>query len=376
MTSSTIKKNASNAHIWTRCEGYIHQANDYLRRYGAMPSPSTDEGRLAHTVAERALKRRLEDGDTSIDNKIDDVVVPVDMRLKVEGYVEFCNEVYNLESPALTWVEHKFSCPFLDDEQCTRVDFAAYHPDRRHLAIVDLKYGHRNVTAKNNPQLLIGAQALIEYLSLRGSPVDNVSMVIYQPNGPMASIPVDEWQQSAMGVQIATEFIKKCYDSDGGKLSPGSYCHYCNARGGCDAVTLALYESWDVMTTYNEIPREFTVDELERMMAEAEAIKDLLRAHQTGLEQMVISRLKGGEQFPKWEYSSSLSDRKWDYEAKDIIDVGKSLGIDLERHTLLSPKQAEMAGMPKEVVNAFVRRDSTGMKLRKKSLKTLKQAFE
>lgn len=371
----TIRKTASNAHMWSICEGYIHAANAYVEKYGRLPSPSADEGTMAHALAENALRQYFETHEYSIPDTHDEVIVPVDMKIKVRDYVDLCIGISDQYSINEIWIEHKFNCGFLDDDLFTRVDFACYDIVGKTLHVLDFKYGHRQVRARENPQLIIGAQSIIDTIVEEHRDVDRVEMTIYQPNGPTASMPVDVWEQCTLGVLGYAEALKLWYDSTNKDLCPGGHCHYCDARGGCEAVTVALYEGWDTMSTYNDIPPDFTAEQLEKMMAETEALKSLLRAHETGLEQMMVSRLKAGDDFPHWEYSTSLSDRKWDYPDEDIIGLGRSMGIDLEKKTLLSPKQAEVAGIPKEVINTLVRRDSTGLKLRKKSLKTLRQAF-
>lgn len=373
-----MKKTASNAHIWIKCGGYVKAATDYIERYGKLRSPSADEGRMAHGVAEFALRGYLK-GNASgyvILERWADKVVPVDMRIKVDRYVRYCLDCCEVGESPLTWVENKIDCTFLDDSAYTRVDFACYHPERETLMVMDFKFGHRQVEAQDNPQLIIGARALIDRLEALGHTVNIVNLMIYQPNGPMASMPLDEIVTSADAVMADSEAIKRIYHSESDDLVPGKHCRYCETRGLCTAVRRSLFEAWDVMGTYNEIPAGYPVETLENMLAEVRAFKDLLRAYETGLEALVISHLKNGVNFPHWEYSTSLSDRKWLYPDSEIIELGRSMGVELEDTKVLSPKQAEVAGMPKELIDTLVKREATGLKLRKKSLKTLKQAFE
>lgn len=372
-----MKKDASNAHIWTRCGGYIKAATDYVARYGYIQSRAADEGSMAHALAEHLISEMLRTGNPSpeVPDMWDEVVVPVDMKIKANDYAHFC---YSMLRRAMIFggphifLERKVLCRFLSEETVTRVDFAFYDKKAKKLIIVDFKYGHRPVKAESNPQLLIGARAIIDQL---GIPVECVSMNIYQPNGPNASMPLDQWEQTGKEVFGHIKVIRELFHTEDDSLLPGSHCRYCEARGGCAAVKAALYESWDVMAHYNHIPEKLPTDILEKMMAECAQIKDLLRGYETGLEAMMVSRLKNGEVSTQWEYSTSLSARKWIYPEEDILDMGKSLGLDLESRKVLSPKQAQVAGVPKDVIDTLVRRDATGLKLRKKSIKTLKQAF-
>jgi hypothetical protein len=343
-------------------------------------SSAAKEGKMAHALGEYLINTMARSGNPSpeVPKEMDGVVLPVDMKIKISDYAHLCyswmRRAAVLGGPNL-YVEREVDCGFLEEGITTRVDFALFDKKNGMLTVADLKYGHRQVEARGNPQLVIGARAILDELEKRGESVKNVSLNIYQPNGPSASMPLDQWPLSGEELVELSERVKTLYDTEGDSLTPGHHCRNCEARGGCDAVRAALYESWDVMAMYNKIPEDLPVETLENMMAEMEMFKDLLRGYQTGLEAMAVSRLKAGECFNLWEYSTSLSNSKWNYPEKDIIEMGKSFGLELEKRTVLSPRQAEVAGMPKEVVETLVRRDSTGPKLRKKSLKTLRQAF-
>jgi hypothetical protein len=373
-----MKKTASNAHIWTRCEGYIKAATDYIRQYGKHDSPAANEGIMAHGIAEALIRIMCKDGNPTptVPDMWAGTVIPVDMKIKCRDYAHFCYSLMrraNVYGGKHLWVEDEVASTFLADDISTRVDFALYDQNVRTLHVIDLKYGHRPVDADDNAQLLIGARSIMDSMD---EPVEKIVMSIYQPNGPSASMPLDQWATDHHNVMTKTDGIRRWFDSEGTALRPGSHCRYCDARGTCDGLRHAVYTAWDVVRFYNHIPEELPAERLEDMLAEAESFKDLLRAYETGLEALCISRIKRGDVMPKWEYTTSLTDRKWAHEEKDIIELARSMDIDLEKRTILSPKQAELAGMPKELVDTLVKRNATGLKLRKKSLKTLRQAFE
>ena len=373
-----MKKTASNADIWTRCEGYIKAASDYVRVYGSHESPAAEEGIMAHGVAEALIRVMAKDGNPTpkVPDRWAGSVIPVDMKIKCRDYAHFCYSLMrrsNVYGGKYLWVEDEIESTFLADGLMTRVDFAIYDPSVRTLHVLDLKYGHRAVEAEGNAQLLIGARSIIDRID---TPVEKVTMSIYQPNGPNASMPLAQWTADTLSVMTMTNDIRQMYESNGNALRPGSHCRYCDARGTCIGLRHAVYSAWDVVAYYNHIPEELPADRLEDMLAEMETFRDLLRAYQTGLEALCVSRLKRGDVMPKWEYTTSLTDRKWAHDEADIIELGKSMGIELEKRTVVSPKQAELAGMPKELVDTLVKREATGLKLRKKSLKTLKQAFQ
>ena len=354
------------------CDGYVTLANEYISRYGYDKSNSQREGMTAHSLAEDTLNT-LPRCDVPLE--FDGAIMSADMRIKVRDYVQFCDSLGVGLKGFDTWVEYEFESSFLEKGLMTRIDYALYDPNTAHLNVVDLKYGHREIGAQNNYQLLIGAQSMIDHMAQEGKEVASVSMFIYQPNGPSSSAPVKEWRCEAADVRYRSEYVRSRYITKSNDLTPGHHCRNCEARGICTAVEAALYEAWDVMGNCDHVPSDLSADQMEKMLAECAMLKDLLRAWETGLEAMVISQLKAGIEFTKWEYSTSLTDRKWAFPERDIIALGRSMGVELEKKSILSPKQAEMAGMSKEVVDTLVERQSTGLKLRGKSLKTLKQAF-
>lgn len=376
-----MKKTASNSERWSNCGGYFSAAADYLAKYGKPPERSgTSEGTLAHSVAEYLidLMRRQGDGTIGTPEVYKGEVIPKDMRTKVRDYAHFCFSLMrraNIYGGDTLWVEKEVECLFLEKGLMTRVDWAMYDPTVKRLFVIDLKYGHRPVEARDNTQLIISGRAILDGLRSRGEIPQSVSLSIYQPNGPNASMPLDQWDISPSDLIKASLHLEKKYHSSDNTLHIGKHCYYCEARGTCEALKHASYSILESLKEYTGLAEKIPVEHLERALDDIEVMETLLKAYKTGIEAICTSKLAGGIDFPNWEYTTSLTNRKWVYSDKEIIELGDSLDINLRVESVVSPAQAEAAGVPKEVVDTLVHRESTGLKLRKKSLKTLKQAF-
>jgi hypothetical protein len=366
-----MRKTASNAHIWINCAGYTKQANAFVKRFGRIKNPATEDGIMAHEIGEHLIRLMSVSGTSGQD--VPEVwkkrVVPKDMRIKVFDYAHLCfswmRRARIFGGPGL-WIERDVRTTFLDADLITRVDFALYDPATKRLIVTDLKYGYRTVEAIGNPQLIIAARAICDELAKSDDEVKKISLNIYQPNGQTTNSPLDQHTIDIEHLYTQSNVIAKRFAYDGDELQPGGHCRGCEARGGCSALRRANYEAWDVMGLYSDVPDSFPAETLENMLAELEVMKDMLRGYETGLQAMVVNRIKNGDEFPLWEYSHSLSNKKWIYPAEDIIEMGKCFDVNLEEKTVMSPRQAELAGIPKDVISTFVKRDKTAPKLRKK----------
>lgn len=376
-----MKKVASNAGLWTNCGGYIQAATDYVAAYGSDYGAAASEGTLAHALGCDLIERMRHTGDPSphVPEVFGGEVVPSTMRVKVRDYAHMCltwmrrSGVFGGDA---LWVEKSVDCTFLEEGNTTRVDFGMYDDKVKRLFVCDLKYGHRKVKVENNPQLIINARAMKDELEAAGKDPRTFSLNIYQPNGPDADIPLSQVLYSADEIVSKSDAICELYHDTEQALTPGGHCLRCNARGTCSALRASSYLVCDYVARYTGMPEVIPTDRLEVLLEECAAMKDMLRAYETGLEALITSRIKTREVFPHWEYSTNLSDRKWALSDREILDVGKALGIDLAKNAVQSPRQAELLGVPEEVVASLTKRDSTGLKLRKRSLKTLKQAFK
>lgn len=366
-----MNKTASNAHLWITCAGYTKAASAYIERYGKPENPYAADGLLAHEIAEHMIRLMATSGTAGHD--VPDVwkkcVVPVDMRIKIFDYAHLCfswmrrSRVFG--GPYL-WIEREVPTSFLDHDLITRVDFALYDRDTKSLIVTDLKYSHRSIEVIGNPQLLIGARAICDELAKSDDEVEKISLNIYQPNGPTASMPLDQHVIDIEHLYTQSNVIAKRYAYDGDELTPGGHCRNCEGRGTCIALRRANYEAWDVMGIHSRVPENLPVDTVEKLFAELEQMKDMLRGYETGLEALITARLKRGEEFTQFEFTGGLSNKKWLYPDEDIIEMGKCFDVNLEAKKALSPHQAELAGVPKEVIATFIKRDITAPKLRKK----------
>jgi hypothetical protein len=172
-------------------------------------SPYALEGTIAHEVAADVLQGRA-----ITDNEY------------LNRYYEYCKGyAYNISG-----VEAKVKIDIIHG--FGTVDFFGVR--EKILRIVDLKYGKGvKVHAKNNLQLLLYAYGLymdkIRYIS----PIDDISMCIYQPRINNIS----EWNIKLSEMKsIITEIkpkIKAAYTGINTEFNDGPWCYFCPGKNYC-----------------------------------------------------------------------------------------------------------------------------------------------
>lgn len=143
-------------------------------------------------------------------------------------------------------------------------------------------------------------------------------------------------------------------------------CKYCPGLTSCPAMHKSVYKSVDVALTDWEdkvMSNEDVSFELGLLTRASEMIELKLKS----LTQLATHRLGNGQIIPGYAYESELGDRKWHDNV--TVDVIKAMsGKDITRTDMLSPNQAEKAGVPRKLVAQLTSRSQKGLKLVKKNV--------
>jgi hypothetical protein len=93
---------------------------------------------------------------------------------------------------------------------------------------------------------------------------------------------------------------------------------------------------------------------------------DRLKQLSDAYGELLVHRLDSGKVFQNWAKESSLGNRRWKagITADNIRLVS---GISIEKPGMMTPAQAEKAGVSKLITKAFTERPNTGFKLVKRS---------
>jgi hypothetical protein len=238
------------------------------------------------------------------------------------------------------------------------------------LHVVDLKYGHREVEARDNAQLLIYAKA---YLEGKKNP-SKVYLHIYQARkSDPASSHCYEYTDFVEAWAKVAQAATRC-GADDAELHVGEHCRYCRGRLGCPALNEANMGNLEVVRTY-EHPVDITVESAAANLAMFQKIQDELKSSITGLEEFVLAKLRAGETSNHYVYAETLGNREWLMETEDIVTMGHAHGVELTTSKPVTPAQAERLGVSKELVASMTQRPSRGFKLKRASLRKAKKVF-
>lgn len=217
-------------------------------------SKNADEGTLAHELSELFLEAKLngESYPKNIEDKYDG-----EMKRCAKRYAEF---VYNIVEPYLEgshyWsIEQKLVVSEEDDVWGTTDFMMVYKEDdgEKHAILVDYKYGVWPVDVKKNWQVatyLYGMQE--EYGGATG--IEDAEAYIYQPRtfegSNLADYQPKPWKVTYKELQSnyfelidsAVTLITQWLDSESWTKDDevtytrtGSHCHFCKAKGVCQA---------------------------------------------------------------------------------------------------------------------------------------------
>lgn len=232
------------------------------------------------------------------------------------------------------------------------------------LCIDDLKYGWSLVEVKPNWQLLGYA---IGSMIKHNRGFHKIRLRIFQPRPHHEDGPLREWILTYDELLHYKEMIeaKATAIANGDKtLTTSEKCRYCPAAAeACPALNKAAHRGLEV--THSFVQDNITDAELAFQLGVFNRAAELIKIKKDSIEQLAISRLASGHLINGWTTTKSYGDRTWKKGVSpDVIQMMS--GCEITKREMLSPAQAEIAGVPKELVNSLVDRFYKGEKLKQK----------
>lgn len=225
------------------------------------------------------------------------------------------------------------------------------------LAVWDLKYGHRFVSAFENPQLLaysVGAA------SQAGLPDDRVQVLnrIVQPRSFHRDGPVREWSYRLHEVRgLINVASNAAHEALGTTMEPrthvGPACRDCRARLACPTFLRAAQEACDIAG--GSVPQDLPPAALGVELRLVQRAFDLLKWRKEALEEEVAARIRKGERIAHFRLVNGSGRQRWAKSDAEVIQLGKLLGINLQAPpSAITPTQALAAGLPAALKESFV----------------------
>ena len=238
------------------------------------------------------------------------------------------------------------------------------------LYIEDLKYGFGIVDVKDNWQLIGYAIGQAQRLqNMHGYLPEFVSLTIHQPrpyheDGRVRTF----WFPVSELINYYNQICERmqAYVSGARTLETGKACKYSNAGSTCPALNRSANKAMDtVLTEWNEKP--LTNEEVAEQYELLQRAHELLELRLKSVEQLAISRIQANQIVPGYAFEMSYGDRKWKSNVTPE-SIQALTGVNVIKTEMLSPNQAEKAGVNKKLTAALTEKPAKGVKLVKKDI--------
>ena len=110
--------------------------------------------------------------------------------------------------------------------------------------------------------------------------------------------------------------------------------------------------------------KELTNQDLSELIAILERAEDVIEIKSKSIKQLAISRLQNNQMIPGYGMIQKFGDRKWK-EGVTAESVKMMTGIDLMKSEMMSPNQAEKAGVNKKLTEQLTMKPSKGFEITK-----------
>lgn len=327
---------ASSSSRWLKCPPSAVAASLYPNTDTAY----TQEGTLAHEVAEAVARRYLDGAD--FPEILHRPEVTSEMVACAIDYAAYIQE--QIKSPdAVVLLEQ-------------RLDFSPWVPDGfgtgdclifqgSHLDVIDYKYGQGvEVSAEGNPQMrLYGLGALHDFGAIYE--IETVSLHIFQPrkdNISVEHLAVDLLLEWGEGVKPTAALAAE----GKGEHKAGDHCRFCPHAGACPALAEAC------LAVFNEHPLSTVPALAPEQVASILAVEYQISAWLKAVKEMALASLLDGGEIPGYKVVAGRATRAWADEL-EVAGLLEAAGYAREKFTkteILSPAQMEKALGKKKAV--------------------------
>lgn len=239
-----------------------------------------------------------------------------------------------------------------------RADRISYVEAGGHLLIDELKYGWRIVEPEMNWTLISHAISfVVRNPELK---INMITFTIYQPRPYHPEGKVRSWR---IGIGDLTELINKLNEtlnSPSETLNTGDHCHYCPAMAVCPAARKAQMNA--IEATHKAFRDDIDNDNLSFQLDHLKRASQVIKEMEKAYNELALYRLTKGQIIQNYALEKELSNRQWKEDiTPEFLEM--MTGKNLTKKQLITPKQAENEGVPKEFVEALTERRNKGVKI-------------
>ncbi|MCP4205989.1 MAG: DUF2800 domain-containing protein [Shimia sp.] len=318
------------------------------------------EGTAAHAVAEGMIleaagnysRRTLGIGEVYKNG----VVITREMHDSARIYADDVIGEMRKRSVFTPVVEGKHNITRVHPGQWGYTDCDLYDKKHRSLIVWDYKNGRTPVEVVGNWQLINYVAALLEKYEIDGLEDQRTTVImrIVQPNAYHRDGIIREWRVMACDLRPQINILAKNAAAAMSGTAPcrtGTHCKWCSARTVCPAAMAAGTALLEMVGDPN--PMELTPTQVAAQYELALRAKEHIAGLLTGYTQQMLALAKDGG-VPGWSVAHGRGSVGWAIPAEGVQQLGTIAGVDLLKPAaVLTPKQAEEAGVPANLIEMY-----------------------
>lgn len=353
----------SSASSWVECALWPTM-ND---RYPREASAEAAEGDAAHWCAWEILAgRECKEGAAAPNGQIitEEMLDGADLIVEV---IRFRMLAYNFDLN----IEKQIPVPFGTGNFGTP-DAWGFSSNRKHIEIIDYKFGHRFVDEWWNAQGLCYLAGIVEvisdHLKIGPGPIDQmgvtVSFTVVQPRCYYRGKPVRTHTFKLIDAREHFNHLANMAEAAtvaAPVATTNTHCIDCPGRHACSALQLAAYSDAEVSNARS--PVDLTPEAAALELRFLSRSLDRLEARVDGLRELAIANLRAGKPNPYFRLEPGFGRKAWIIPDGQVLAIGQLYGKDLSKTAVITPSQAKKAGVDEKIIDANSFIPSTTLKL-------------
>lgn len=307
----------SSAGRWFNC-----QASLFLPQEEQKDMTAANEGTLAHRLAELKLKRNeWMDYSIELEEVRNDPLYDPEMEVYTNEYVDLIRQIPHDEMLVEATVElDEYLKGLFGTVDCILMR-------ENELTIIDFKYGHVDVEAKDNYQLMLYALGAYtnhfsrKYVTTPYPEEVQVNLIIYQPRVK------NKLKREVLQVRDLLDFnqykfrkVAYLIENKAMKEHPGPWCKYCKSKAYCSEYGNNLAAK----VTYLEPISSFSTNELGALLDKLRPIEGYLKE----LKDRAKKEIQAGKTVEGYKLKSGRTSYYWNNE-QAVMEKASQLGLDI-----------------------------------------------
>lgn len=364
----------SSAPQWGKCSGSVVANRDAPD----ISCERTEGGTASHWVAEQLFAARGTPDDIPPEWYVGRVApngVVIDEEM-IEGAVAYYDDVIRIfnevADPAgeQLFIEKRVHMPHIHPDNWGTLDAALWVPTADTLYLWDYKFGHREVDAALNLQLIDYTAGIMQECSLMNTST-TVVMRVVQPFCYHAPEPIREWVTTVAYLQswfrVLNEKAKQALGPNP-LMSSGTHCRDCAAVARCRT---AKRTGYSVIQYANE-PYEINSLDGADLAAERHILSvglQVVKARLEAVEDQLHLSIVSGDISSGLTIKAGQGRLGWSAPVPVVLALGEQFGADLSKSAVVTPTQAvklvpsKMRSAFRQATPSITSRPSTGLKL-------------